>query len=185
MISLVTDKTQLSKRRDSQKPLYVDIYTKKLKTLQSRRLLQGLIKQREIELSCDISTGQYQSSSAFYWDITNLQKYIWSKIVTGNYIIWRGMMWLLKNNRNCTTCPYIEHGRTDVSVSQMSQWVRSEKIKVSVETIKLSITFTWFVYLLHCCLHMQGLFLTWNLNLGCLLAVFQALPLLLLACPKK
>ena len=35
----------------------------KLKTLQSRRLLQGLIKQREIELSCDISTGQYQSSS--------------------------------------------------------------------------------------------------------------------------
>ena len=35
----------------------------KLKTLQSRRLFQGLIKQREIELSCDISTGQYQSSS--------------------------------------------------------------------------------------------------------------------------
>ena len=35
----------------------------KLKTLQSRRLLQGLIKQREIELNCDISTGQYQSSS--------------------------------------------------------------------------------------------------------------------------
>ena len=35
----------------------------KLKTLQSRRLLQGLIKQREIELSGDISTGQYQSSS--------------------------------------------------------------------------------------------------------------------------
>ena len=35
----------------------------KLKTLQSRRLLQGLIKQREIELSCDISTGQYLSSS--------------------------------------------------------------------------------------------------------------------------
>ena len=35
----------------------------------------------------------------------------------------------------------------------MSQWVRSEKIKVSVETIKLSITFTYFVYFLHCCLH--------------------------------
>ena len=66
MISLVTDKTQLSKRRDSQKPLYVDIYTKKLKTLQSRRLLQGLIKQRETELSCDISTGQYQSSSCLF-----------------------------------------------------------------------------------------------------------------------
>ena len=31
--------------------------------LQSTRLLQGLIKQSEIELSCDISTGQYQSSS--------------------------------------------------------------------------------------------------------------------------
>ena len=30
----------------------------KLKTLQSRRLLQGLIKQREVELSCDILTGQ-------------------------------------------------------------------------------------------------------------------------------
>ena len=35
----------------------------------------------------------------------------------------------------------------------MSQWVRSEKITVSVETIKLSITFTYFVYFLHCCLH--------------------------------
>ena len=35
----------------------------KLKTLKSRGLLLGLIKQREIELSCDISTGQYQSSS--------------------------------------------------------------------------------------------------------------------------
>ena len=34
-----------------------------LKTLQSRRLLQGLIKQREIEFSWDISTGQSQSSS--------------------------------------------------------------------------------------------------------------------------
>ena len=28
-----------------------------------RRLLQGLIKQREIEFACDISTAQYQSSS--------------------------------------------------------------------------------------------------------------------------
>ena len=46
-----------------------------LKTLQSRRLLYGLIKQREIELSCDIST-------------TNLQKNISrNKIITGNYII--------------------------------------------------------------------------------------------------
>ena len=35
----------------------------KLKTLQSRRLLKGLIKQHETEFSCDISTGQYQSSS--------------------------------------------------------------------------------------------------------------------------
>ena len=29
-----------------------------------------------------------------------------------------------------------------MSHESMSQWVRSEKIKVSVETIKLSITFT-------------------------------------------
>ena len=50
----------------------------------------------------------------------------------------------------------------------MSQWVRSEKIKVSVETIKLSITFTYFVYYLHCCLHKAY---SDNLALGCLLAV--------------
>ena len=43
--------------------LSVDYQSRKLKTLQSRRLLQGLIKQREIEIGCDISTGQYQSSS--------------------------------------------------------------------------------------------------------------------------
>ena len=46
----------------------------KLKTLQSRRLLQELIKQREIELSCDISTGQYQSSSGLlrYHEFTEI-----------------------------------------------------------------------------------------------------------------
>ena len=46
----------------------------KLKTLQSRRLLQGLIKQREIELSCDVSTGQYQSSSGLlkYQEFTEI-----------------------------------------------------------------------------------------------------------------
>ena len=46
----------------------------KLKTLQSRRLLQGLIKQREIELSCDISTGQCQSSSGLlrYHEFTEI-----------------------------------------------------------------------------------------------------------------
>ena len=38
-------------------------HPRKLKTLQSRRILQGLIEQREIEFSCDISTGQYHSSS--------------------------------------------------------------------------------------------------------------------------
>ena len=45
-----------------------------LKTLQSRRLLQGLIKEREIELSCDISTGQYQSSSGLlrYHEFTEI-----------------------------------------------------------------------------------------------------------------
>ena len=50
--------------------LSVDYQSRKLKTLQSRGLLQGLIKQRQIEFGCDISTGQYQSSSG----ITNLQK---------------------------------------------------------------------------------------------------------------
>ena len=59
-----------------------DVIKKTLKTLQPRRLLQGLIKEREIELSCDISTGQYQSSSG-----TKLQKYIRSKIVTGNLFL--------------------------------------------------------------------------------------------------
>ena len=46
----------------------------KLKTLQSRILLQGLIKQREIELSCNISTGQYQSSSGLlrYHEFTEI-----------------------------------------------------------------------------------------------------------------
>ena len=52
----------------------------------------------------------------------------------------------------------------------MSEWVRSEKNK-NFGWNKISINFTQFAYLLHCCLHMQGLFLTWNLNLGCLLAV--------------
>ena len=39
-----------------------------------RRLLQGLIKQREIELSCDVSTGQYQSSSGLlrYHEFTEI-----------------------------------------------------------------------------------------------------------------
>ena len=50
---------------------------------------------------------------------------------------------------------------------------------------KIKHYFYYFVYLLHCCLHVQGLFLTWNLNLGCLLAVFQALPLLLRAWPGE
>ena len=46
----------------------------KLKTLQSRRLLQGLIKQRGIDLSCDISTGQVQSSSGLlrYFEFTEI-----------------------------------------------------------------------------------------------------------------
>ena len=45
-----------------------------LKTLQSRRLLQGLIKQREIEFGCDISTGQYQSLSGLlrYHEFTEI-----------------------------------------------------------------------------------------------------------------
>ena len=45
-----------------------------VKTLRSRRVLHGLIKQREIELSCDISTGQYQSSSGLlrYHEFTEI-----------------------------------------------------------------------------------------------------------------
>ena len=45
-----------------------------LKTLQLRRLLQGQIKPREIELSSDISTGQYQSSSGLlrYHEFTEI-----------------------------------------------------------------------------------------------------------------
>ena len=40
---------------------------KKLKTLQTRRLLQGLIKQRELDLSCDISTFEKDYLKRF-WD---------------------------------------------------------------------------------------------------------------------
>ena len=40
---------------------------KKLKTLQARRLLQGLIKQREIGLSCDSSTFEKDYLKGF-WD---------------------------------------------------------------------------------------------------------------------
>ena len=45
-----------------------------MKTLQSRRLLQGLIKQREIEFGCDTLTGQYQSSSGLlrYHEFTEI-----------------------------------------------------------------------------------------------------------------
>ena len=57
-----------------------------------------------------------------------------------------------------------------MSHESMSQWVRSEKITVSVETIKLSITFTYFVYFLHCCLH-KAYFWPEISTYGCLLAV--------------
>ena len=45
-----------------------------MKTPQSRRLLQGLIKQREKEFGCDISTCQYQSSSGLlrYHEFTEI-----------------------------------------------------------------------------------------------------------------
>ena len=45
-----------------------------LKTLQPRRLFQGLVKQRVIEFGCDISTGQYQSSSGLlrYHEFTEI-----------------------------------------------------------------------------------------------------------------
>ena len=59
---------RIQKDRDQSK------YIKLNSALQSRRLLQGLIKQREIELSCDISTGQYQSSSGLlrYHEFTEI-----------------------------------------------------------------------------------------------------------------
>ena len=93
--------------------------------------------------------------------------------------------------KSVSFCPELQK-ENRCFMSQMSQWVISrwvnesgEKNKSLVETIKLGITFIYFVYLLHCCLHMQGLFLTWNLNLGCLLAVSQDQLLLLCACPKN
>ena len=45
----------------------------KLKALQPRRLLQGLIKQHEIEFSCDISTGQ---SDIAFSSLNNSLNYI-------------------------------------------------------------------------------------------------------------
>ena len=64
----------LAQRRIQMKDRDQSIKYIKLKMLQSRRLLQGLIKQREIELSCDISTGQYQSSSGLlrYHEFTEI-----------------------------------------------------------------------------------------------------------------
>ena len=97
----------------------------------------------------------------------------------------------LSNNWNLNVCVWGERmfyeSNESMSHESMSQWVRSEKIKVSVyRNNKIKHYFYLvFVHLLHCCLHMQGVFLTWNLNLGCLLAIFHALPLLLRACPKK
>ena len=72
----------------------------------------------------------------------------------------------------------------------MSQWVNESMRQIYKNNIfgrnnKIKHYFYYFVYLLHCCLHVQGLFLTWNLSLGCLLAVFQALPLLLYACMAR
>ena len=42
----------------------------------------------------NISTGQYQSSSGLLWQITNLQKYICSRTMSGSYIydvVWCGL----------------------------------------------------------------------------------------------
>ena len=70
-----------------------------------------------------------------------------------------------------------------MSHESMSQWVRSEKIKVSVETIKLSITFTYFVYFLHCCLHKAYSDMKSRPIVGCLLAVPR--PERLIMCAKQ
>ena len=61
-------------------------------------------------------------------------------------------------------------------MSQMSQWVMSHEswVNESMSRIwknnifgrnsKIKHYLYYFVYLLHCCLHVQGLFLTWNVN---------------------
>ena len=55
---------------------------------------------------------------------------------------------------NCNFCRRLENGCFKSQMSHeswvMSQWVRSEKIKASVETIKLSIAFTHMIILSTC-----------------------------------
>ena len=49
----------------------------------------------------NISTGQYQSSSGLLWQITNLQKYICSRTMSGSYIydvVWCGLE-MIKNKQ--------------------------------------------------------------------------------------
>ena len=58
-----------------------------MKTSQSRRLLQGLIKQRAIRLRCDISTGQYQPGSDEDW-------------------CWPVEIWQLNSISRCLISPY-------------------------------------------------------------------------------
>ena len=78
--TIITDKCLVKVKKTLQKPCTNNLAQRriqkdrdqskyiKLKTLQSRRLLQGLIKQREIELGCDISTGQskYRNLTLFH-----------------------------------------------------------------------------------------------------------------------
>ena len=65
----------------------------------------------------------------------------------------RYVTWLVSNHDWKPGVISCNESNESMSHESMSQWVRSEKVKVSVETIKLSITFTYLVYYLHCCLH--------------------------------
>ena len=70
-----------------------------------------------------------------------------------------------------------ENGENGCFMSQVSQWVNESMSQIWKNNIfgrnnKIKHYCYYFVYLLHCCLNVQDLFLTWNLNLGCLLAVF-------------
>ena len=95
---------------------------------------------------------------------------------SGNDTAWRAEDPEFESRRTCFLFSsfFLFLFECKVLMSQMShestsQWVRSEKIKVSVETIILSITFTDFVYYLHCCLHKA--YFWHEISPGCLLAV--------------
>ena len=61
------------------------------------------------DVSYNISTGQYQSSSGLLRQNTNLQKYVCSKTMSGSYIydvVWRDLE-IIENKQNKTKIYYI------------------------------------------------------------------------------